>query len=241
MDFKLHGTENTNGTDWSCHIQYENGGVRGPQGSMLGPIFYLIYTNKFPEIMKEENCQENCRGHKDDLFGTNCIRCRQMVCFADDSTLVTARRSSQDNIVIMKTKLTEVTLFLESNEFSINQEKTTTQNFMVKQKRARVPPDPPVLIIQIREGEKEIWNKEHVKLLGLNLQRDLSWISHIETEKKPLIKELRKRLGGLKHWEDNTQGWKTTICKWNNSVKTFIYDGSVGGGPTKNTLTNSRE
>ena len=82
-----------------------------------------------------------------------------MPCYADDCTIVVARKLQYENKSILKIKLQNVTKFLQSNELCINQTKTKTQNFMVQQKRIRVQDNPNMLSIMTPEGEKD--NQQH--------------------------------------------------------------------------------
>ena len=70
---------------------------------------------------------------------------------------------------------------------------------MVRQKRVRLRTDPPELNVQTPEGMKTIKSNVSERLLGINLQNDTSWKSHLQTGDKPLMSALRKRLGALKH------------------------------------------
>ena len=155
--------------------------------------------NEMPEIMKEERCSNPSHLNRETLFGSNCNTCGLMVCFADDSTMIVANKRTEDNIRIMRNKLNEVSEFLESNELVVNQDKTQTQNFMVRQKHVEIPPDPQVLEVQTMDGVKQIHNKICTRLLGINLHQDLSWRAHFELGIKSLLPDLRKRLGALVH------------------------------------------
>ena len=64
-----------------------------PQGSVMGPIMYLIYTNELPELIKEDDCINSHNDAEDNLFGNNCEKCGTMACFADDCTLVIAKEN----------------------------------------------------------------------------------------------------------------------------------------------------
>ena len=108
--------------------------------------------------------------------------------------MVVARQRTEQNIVTLRDKLSRVTKFLQSNQLCINEDKTKAQNFMVKQKRVKVPPDPPILEVQTAEGAKQINNHTQTRLLGINLHQDLGWRAHFYQGKKPLVPALRQRL-----------------------------------------------
>ena len=115
-----------------------------------------------------------------------------MPCYGDDSTVVVSSKNPEDNKQKLKDKLDNISDFLQNNGLVINQSKTKTQNYMVRQKRTRVYCDPVVMTIQSANETKDICNKKFARIMGLNLQQD-----------KPLLQALRRRLGALKHLGNN--------------------------------------
>ena len=180
--------------------KYSNVKTGVPQGSVLGPIFYVLYVNELPSITNEADCtnQVHVRNNDSDLFTVNCDDCGQIPTYADDSTIVIStqtRFQAQERLIII---VNRIKLFLAANSLSLNIGKTEIVEVMVHQKRARQAGFLPQLTVLKLDGNlKVITAKESCRLLGANINRDATWRHQLELGDKPVIKSLRSVIGAL--------------------------------------------
>ena len=82
---------------------------------------------------------------------------------------------------------------------TINMDKTKLVEIMIKQKHCKIPREPPQLSVKNSRQQTEIiTDSGKVRILGMNIQGNMTWNSHLETGDKPLLPKLRKNLGLLK-------------------------------------------
>ena len=164
-----------------------------PQGSILGPIYYTIFTNELPQVVHEHDCPL----HDDQaasIFTIQCEECGGLCCYADDSTYTVM---GQDPVALSE-KLTRkykvMADFLTDNKLKVNDEKTHLLVLTSRQKRRFVDTNSVV----IETPTAAISPSTVEQLLGAQVHQDLRWVEHILDSDNSLVKALNLRLGALK-------------------------------------------
>ena len=172
-----------------------------PQGSVLGPILYTMFVNELPAVTKDDICRSSLHQDTTDvLFGGDCLICGIVPSYADDATVISASHSRDSNQLKITENLRKIQNFLSNNRLVMNGTKTKLVESMVAQKRAKTRGFPPKLVTRSNTGENKLVIAERqTRILGCEIPDNLTWKPHIISGSKPLIKDLRKTLGGLKH------------------------------------------
>ena len=171
-----------------------------PQGSILGLLMYTIYINKLPDILWEENCQEPAHQNVESQFPPNCKKCVSLPCYADDATVSIATKTRDISQVKIEKVMEKIKNYLNSQELIINISKTNLLESMVKQKRKKIKGEIPKLeTVNDKREVKIIKPEKSMRLLGVNLEQNLTWNSHLENAEKSLLPSLRQQLGALRY------------------------------------------
>ena len=128
-----------------------------PQGSILGPLLFLIYINNITEI--------NLHGH--------------LTLYADDTCLFYFGSSIHDIITLAQDDLNSLYTWFQFNLLTINISKTCYVIFKAKNKI--IPPFDPLKI-----NDVPLQLKTSEKYLGLRIDSTLSWNAQIEYIKNKL-------------------------------------------------------
>jgi hypothetical protein len=122
-----------------------------PQGSILGPLFFLIYINDLPTVINKDN---------------------NIVLFADDTSIIITD-TNKDDFKLQADKLfTNTNTRFNNNLLNLNFSKTHCLEFS-STKHYRVN-------MQIQHNHNYITNTSETKFLGLIIDDTLSWKQHIE-------------------------------------------------------------
>jgi hypothetical protein len=123
-----------------------------PQGSVLGPLLFLLYINDLPKAINDNV---------------------KMVLFADDTSIIITSPNPTDFNNKVNKVLQDINVWFATNLLSLNLEKTQFMQFITKSNS--------LIDINIMLGNKKIVNVHNTKFLGLILDNALSWKMHIDT------------------------------------------------------------
>ena len=129
-----------------------------PQGSILGPLLFIIYINDLCHVAK------------------HCF----LLLFADDSNLFYTGNDLDELTKSINEELDSIIFWLEVNKLSLNISKT---HYIVFTRRKTVAQD-----INIHVKNVAIGRVSYTKFLGVQIDEKLNWKPHIEYIRKKLSK-----------------------------------------------------
>jgi len=122
-----------------------------PQGSILGPLFFLLYINDLPNAISDLSTP---------------------ILFADDTSLIISNPDSLQFEKDVNTVIQTIHKWFHNNLLFLNFEKTQFLQFLTKNTK--------VAKLHLTYNNIKISNTEHSKFLGLTINNRLSWKSHID-------------------------------------------------------------
>ena len=121
-----------------------------PQGSVLGPLLFLIYINDLP----------------------NATNLSETVLFADDTSIFYSHSNITHLIATLNNELNNINIWMKANKLSVNIEKT---NYIVFKSRQKKINDNFALFYDT----KLLKQKHDVNFLGVYIDENLYWKPHI--------------------------------------------------------------
>ena len=132
-----------------------------PQGSILGPLLFILYINDLPKTTRLAEC----------------------LLFADDTSIFYSNSDPDHVASVMNSELTKISLWMKSNKLSVNIKKTNYVIFKPKQKSVRMSS-------QISLDSIPLKQVTEVKFLGIYIDEGLTWKSHISYICKKICKSV---------------------------------------------------
>ena len=124
-----------------------------PQGSILGPLLFLIYINDLP----------------------NCLPAAAPRMFADDTNITLSAKTLTDLQQALTRELSNLSCWLKANKLRLNVAKTELMIIGSRQRLSVQNED-----VEVRIDDQIIKRVGHTKSLGVTIDAHLTWCRHVE-------------------------------------------------------------
>ena len=164
-----------------------------PQGSILAPLLYLVYTNDLTEAV-HDHCDPPSIQQQGELnFRSGCKICGSICLYADDSTYTISQNDPVLLKATMDAKYQNITQYMAKNKLILNTNKTHLL-VMASKRQHKIHGD---FGISLNTGNEIIQPTCNEKLLGAIISNDMEWSMHIRDHKESLQRNLSTRLNAL--------------------------------------------
>ena len=151
-------------SDKNCNTSFRYVECGVPQGSILGPLLFLLYINDMP------HCSETLK----------------FILFADDTTLYFASENINSLFKILNSELRKLDEWFRANKLSLNVKKTKYSLFHKPKSKDSLPLKLPDIAINNIKLQRE----NNVKFLGVIINENLDWNEHIKTIENKISKSI---------------------------------------------------
>ena len=191
-----------------------------PQGSVLGPLLFIIYTNDLPNAIKHSKC----------------------ILFADDTTIFYSTKHLDELYENISFDLNTLSDWFKANKLSLNVNKT---NYMIF-KNIKTPDNSKIIKI----GTEIIEQTSIAKFLGIFIDDQLNWKTHIDyvrnklssglyalnISKHIISRQLRKCLYHTLIHPHLTYG----LILWGSTYKKYLHKLEILQNKSIRSITNSK-
>jgi len=126
-----------------------------PQGSVLGPLLFIIYSNDIPHSLEKSKC----------------------ILFADDTTVYISGQSRDVLYSDMKSDLDNLIEWFRANKLSLNIQKTDYVLFRPTEKMKMID-DADSDDYNLIFGNDKLEQKDEFKFLGITIDKRMNWSVH---------------------------------------------------------------